>query len=137
MNLQQHELKLTNGTIVRYEYDPIVDLLEFFFQPDEATCAIELTESLILRFNWESVVPLSLSFIGFSQFTQPTEYGQPYFQLLVDEWPTEARKKILQMLHTAPINEFLHLGSYIPAQTEQIVPMATIAQRPFEFAGIN
>jgi hypothetical protein len=128
MNLEKKELALSTGQIAWYEYDSDGDVLEIIFQPGEATCAIELTESMILRFDWEKSKPFSLSFISFSRLLQQSKYGEVHFQLLADEWPDEARDKIWTMIQTAPLNEFLKLSSYAPAHTQQIIPMAAIRQ---------
>jgi len=111
-----------------YEYDRDGDVLEIIFQPDEATGAVELTESIILRFAWETSEPLSLSIISFSRLLQANPYGEVHFQLLTDEWPDEARDKIWKMLQMAPLAEFLKLSGYAPAHEHQIIPMATIRQ---------
>lgn len=128
INLEKRELTLSTGQTAWYEYDSDGDVLEIIFQPGEATCAIELTESMILRFDWEKNEPLSLSFISFSRLLQQNKYGEVHFQLLMDEWPDEARDKIWTMIQTAPLNEFLKLSSYAPAHSQQIIPMAAIRQ---------
>ncbi len=128
MKLEKQKLTLSTGKTAWSEYDPDGDILEIIFRPAEATCAIELTESIILRFDWETNEPLSLSFISISRLVQPTEYGKVHFQLLTDEWPDEVRDKIWTMLRIPPLTEFLTLSSYAPAHTHQIVPMATIKQ---------
>lgn len=97
-----------------------------YFHTREATAALELTESIILHFDWEHEEPLSLSFLGASKLIAPTEYGEPNYQLLVDEWPRQAEEKVGRMLRTSPLNEFLLLGSYAPAHTTQAIPVATI-----------
>ncbi len=128
IKLEKKEIILSTGQTAWYEYDSDGDVLEIFFQPGEATCAIELTESMILRFDWEKNVPLSLSFISFSRLLQQSKYGEVHFQLLADEWLDEARDKIWAMIQTTPLNEFLKLSSYAPAHTQQIIPMAAIRQ---------
>lgn len=128
MKLERRELSLSTGQTAWYEYDQDGDILEIIFRAAEATCAIELTESIILRFDWESNEPLSLSFISISRLIQPAEYGEVHFQLLTDEWPDEAQDKLWDMLRRPPLNEFLHLSSYVPAYTHQIIPMTTIRQ---------
>ncbi len=128
MKLEKRELTLSTGQTARYEYDSDGDVLEIIFQPGEATCATELTESIVLRFDWEKNEPLSLSFISFSRLLQPNPYGEVHFQLLTDEWPDEARDKIWTMIQSAPLNEFLKISSYAPAHTQQIIPMAAIRQ---------
>ena len=128
MKLEKREHILNTGKKVWYEYDHDSDMLEIIFQPAEATCAIELTESIILRFDWDTNEPLSLGFISISRLLQSNEYGEVHFQLLADEWPDEARDKIWSMLRTSPLTEFLKLSSYAPAHTHQTIPVATIKQ---------
>lgn len=128
MELERKELKLSNGKTAWYEYDRDGDVLEIIFQPDEATGAVELTESIILRFVWETSEPLSLSIISFSRLLQENPYGEVHFQLLMDEWPDAVRDKIWLMLQRTPLSEFLKLSGYAPAHTHQIIPMATIRQ---------
>ena len=128
MNLQKQKLTLGTGETAWYEYDQEGDVLEIIFQQGEATCAVELTESIVLRFDWKTNKPLSLSLIGFSKLLQLEKHGEMHFQLLTDEWPDEAREKIWMMLRTNPVSEFLKLSSYAPAYTHQIIPMAAIKQ---------
>jgi len=128
INLEKRELTLSTGQIAWYEYDREGDVLEIIFQRGEATGAIELTESMILRFDWKTNAPLSLSFISFSRLLQQNQYGEVHFQLLTDEWPDEARDKIWTMIQTTPLNEFLKLSSYAPAHAHQIILMTAIKQ---------
>jgi len=123
------ESTLCSGEKVWYEYDQESDLLEVVFKAAEATAAIELTESIVLRFDWETAEPLSLSFISFSRLVQPAEYGENHFPLLADEWPDEAQEKVWAMLRAAPLNEFLQLGSYAPPHGRQTIPIAVV-KRP-------
>ena len=106
-----------------YEYDRNSDLLELIFRETEATCAVELTESIVLRFDWDASEPLSLSFISISKLLQPAEYGEVFFQLLAEEWPEEAQEKVWTMLRKPPVNEFLKVSNYVPAHTYQLIPM--------------
>ena len=128
MIVDKSEVTLSTGQKARYEYDPEGDVLEIIFQPGEATCAVELTESIILRFNWETGEPLSIGFIGFSRLTQPAEFGETYFQLLYDEWPEEVQAKVWQILEGPPVNEFLNVGSFTPSKKRKSVPIASVRQ---------
>jgi len=128
MNLEKRKLELSTGKTAWYEYDRDGDVLEIIFRLDEATGAVELTESIILRFDWASNEPLSLSFISFSRLLQANPYGEVHFQLLMEQWPDEVRAKIWPMLQRTPLSDFLKLSGYAPAHTHQIIPMATIKQ---------
>ena len=130
MKIEHYAVPLSTGQIVQCEYDPNGDLLEIYFVRDEATAAVELTDNMILRFDWESGTPFSLSIISFSTLLQPSRYGKMHFELLVDEWPEEAQDKILAMLHRSPLTDFLTLSSYIPAHATHMIPTTTINQIP-------
>ena len=130
IELEQQGLRLSTGSITRYEYDRNGDMLEIFFRDAEAACAVELTESIVLRFDWETNEPLSLSFLSFSKLQKPAEYGEPFFELLADEWPEEAQEKVWAMLRKQPLNEFLKLNSYVPAHTYRAIPMTSIKHAP-------
>ncbi len=126
MKIETREFTVSTGEKVRFEYDRESDLLEIIFRTDEATCAVELTESIVLRFDWDTNEPLSLSVISLSKLLQSTEYGEVHFQLLTNEWPENIRDKIWKMLKASPLKEFLKLSSYIPAHTHQIIPTTTL-----------
>ena len=132
MNIERKQLVLRAGKQAIWEYDKKGDLLEIIFQLGEATCAVELTENIILRFDWEKSQPLSLSIMGASQLTKSGQYGEVYFELLTAEWPSEAHGKIMTMLKSSPLAEILKLGSYTPAHALQQVPLTTL-KRPQKF----
>jgi hypothetical protein len=64
MELTEYEFTLSTGEKARYSYDKDENLLEIIFRQAEASCAVELTESIILRFYLDTSEPLSLSFSG-------------------------------------------------------------------------
>jgi hypothetical protein len=130
MKLETGNLTLSTGELAYFEYEPESDLLEIIFQPGEATYAVTLADSIVLRFDWETAAPLSLSLISASKLMQPAEYGQVYFELPVDEWPEEALEKIWAMLRKPPLTDFLRLASYAPAHAYQVIPLATLKQSP-------
>ena len=130
MNLKKQELTLHSGKTVLVEYDQDGDMLEIIFREGEATCAIELTESIILRFDWETSEPLSLSFISYSHLLRPNRYGEVHFQLLTDQWPKEAHDKIWNILQSTLLSEFLELSTYAPANSRELIPMTAI-KRPY------
>ena len=126
MNLEIQEITLSSGQKAQYEYDHDSDLLEIFFCQDEAAAAIELTESIVLRFDWETSTPLSLSLISASCLVQPTEFGEKHFQLLTDEWPDEVRDQVWAMLRKPPLSDFLKISSYASAHTHRFIPITSI-----------
>lgn len=130
LKLERKALTLSTGKTVWYEYDRNSDLLEIVFRTADATCAVELTESIVLRFDWNTNEPLSLSFISMSKLLQPVQDGDVFFQLLTEEWPIEAQTKVWSMLRQPPLNEFLKLSNYIPAHSYEMIPMTSIKQAP-------
>ena len=129
MELKKIEQKLATGRSIWYEYDQEGDILEIVFRAAPETAAIELTESIVLHFDWKTNEPVRLSFISFSRLIQPTEYGETHFQLLADEWPEEVQEKIWMLLRTPPLSEFLKLSSFTPTHTRQPIPVTSI-KRP-------
>ena len=134
MELQKFEQKLANGQTIWYEFDLEGDLLDIVFRSGEATAAVELTESIVLHFDWNTNEPVRLSFISFSRLIQPTEYGEAHFQLLTDEWPGETQEKVWGLLRNPPLSEFLKLSSFAPSHARQPIPVASI-KRP-HFVGV-
>lgn len=128
MVIDKFEVNLSTGQKAQYEYDREGDVLEVIFRPGEATCAVELTESIILRFDWETGEPMSIGFIGFSYLIKPAEFGETYFQLLHDEWPDEVQTKVWDILHSPPVVEFLKVGSFTPSHKQKSVPIASLRQ---------
>ena len=66
MIIQSKEFILKSGDKVLWEYDQEGDLLEIVFQAKEATGTVELTDNIILRFDWLRDEPLSLSIMSAS-----------------------------------------------------------------------
>ncbi len=130
MKIEHYAVKLNTGQTAQCEYDPTGDLLEIYFVQGEATAAVELTDNIVLRFDWDSGTPCSLSIISFSTLLQPSRYGKMHFELLVEEWPEEAQDKILAMLRRPPLIEFLTLSSYTPAHANYVIPTTAIKQLP-------
>lgn len=131
--IKRSEIQIETGEIVRYEYDAEGDILEIILQHGSATCAVELTDSIILHFDWEGIRPLSLTMISFSRLVQPTQHGAAYFQLLVDEYDEETKQKVWQMLEESPLTTFLKVGSFAPANAQTTIPVARVAS-PMMFA---
>lgn len=126
LDIKKLELTLETGGTVWYEYDVEGDLLEIIFRREAATCAVELTEGIVLHFDWETAEPLSLSLISFSSLIQPAEYGEVYFQLHINEFDRETQNKVWAILRQPPLNTFLKLGSYAPSPSRQFIPIASV-----------
>ena len=126
LEIKRVEIRLENGQKAQYEYDSEGDILEIIFQKGSATCAVELTDSIILHFDWQDNTPLSLTFISFSRLIQPTQHGAAYFQLLIDEYDDETREKVWQMLEATPLSSWFNVGGYAPANALRSIPVARV-----------
>ena len=130
MLIEYHCILFGTGQTAQCEYDPTGDLLEIYFVLGEATAAVELTDNIVLRFDWDRGTPFNLGIISVSTLLQLSRYGKMHFELLVKEWPEEAQDKILAMLRRPPLTEFLTVSSYTPAHKSEIIPITTIRQIP-------
>lgn len=126
MRLERQLFTLSTGQKGWAEYDPEGDVLEITFQSAEATCAVELTESVILRLDYESGEPLSLSFISVSRLAQAPHYGAVRLPLLVEQWPDEIREKVYDALQRAPLTDLVAFSEHDPLHGELIVPLETL-----------
>ena len=113
-----------------YQYSQEDDFLEIFFQQgdaeDKSMATIELTDNIVLRFDWATSTPLSSTCHSFAKLVEPSAYGEKHFALLVEEWPDESLDKIWHMLRQPPLTGILRLGGYIPTDEHTVVPMTTM-----------
>jgi len=130
LRLTKLDTILDNGQTVHYCYDEEGDLLEITFRKARATCAVELTESIILRFDLEKEEPLSLSFISYSRLAQPTEVGPRSFRLKLDSMDDEVRQKVLRIITSSPVNQFLKVSSYTRPRARTSEPITYIERLP-------
>ena len=110
-----HTEALNTGQTVQVEYDRDGDILEVLF----ARSSEPTTKQ-----------PLSLIFIGFSHFLQPTAYGPESYRLTgLERLPADERAEILQILTTAPVDHYLHVSA-LAVSTKQpyFAPIATVRQ---------
>lgn len=130
MNVEKGILQLSVGKQAEFEYDVDGDLLEIYFQRGNASCTVELTDDIVLRFDWEKVIPLSLALMSASHIMQPAEFGDVYFELMLQEYSKEIQDKLLRMLRTSPLNEILQIASFAPAHSHKMKALATIKHSP-------
>lgn len=130
LRLTKLDTILDNGQTVHYCYDEEGDLLEITFRKARATCAVELTESIILRFDLEKEEPLSLSFISYSRLAQPTKVGPHSFRLKLDSMDDEVRQKVLRIITSSPVNQFLKVSSYTHPRAKSSEPITYIEGLP-------
>lgn len=132
MRIQKTEL-IDNGQIVHLAYDEEGDILEVVFQGVEATCAVELTEHILLRFNLEHERAAGLSILDFSLLARPTEMGPPSFRVTgLDDLPEDMRRTVLKIITSSPVDRFLKVSAFTLSPPQRI-PI-TYIERPTDLA---
>lgn len=119
-----------DGQEAQIEYDREGDMLEIFFAKGAGT-GLELSDEIVLRYDPETDVPLSLLFITFSKLIEPTEYGIESFQLTgLEHLAAPRQRQILTMLTSAPINRYLHVSAFCLPKDEatEFIPITYIRQ---------
>ncbi len=126
----QTEKTAADGSPVRLVYDREADTLEVFFGQNEPATGVELTDHIVLRLNTQTCRAISLSVLHFSILTEHTEYGPRSYALdKLQELSDELRELALQVLTTAPINQFLKVTHFQASPTEQI-PVTYVESQP-------
>ena len=100
----------------QYEYDYIkeADILEIFFERGAATCAVEIADYITLRFRPEEKKAMSLILDNVSYLIKPAEIGPRSFRLKLERISPELRQKVIELITSAPVNQFLKVSSTRP-----------------------
>ncbi len=122
--LVEHDVSLDDGRTVTYSYDKEGDILEIFFERGPATCAVDITDSITLRFRLEESRAMSLILNNFTYLAQPTEWGPRSFRLKVDELPDELRQKVMYIITAPPVNHFLKVSALFLSPAQELWPIA-------------
>jgi hypothetical protein len=129
--LYLHEIDLISddGHAIHFAYDGEGDILEVVFDSVEATCAVELTEEILLRFNLERGQAAGLTILDFSLLANPTEIGPRSFPLTgLDDLPDDLRQTVVKIITSPPVNQFLKVSYFYPSPAERL-PI-TYVERP-------
>ena len=121
LRLHETELVTKDGQRIRLAYEEVGDILEIVFDDVEATCAVELTDNIVLRFHREQGRAAGLTILDFSILTSPTELGVRSFALTgLDDQPEELRETVARIITTPPVNQFLKVTTFYASPTDQI-----------------
>ncbi len=117
-----------NGQTIIYNYDKDGDILEIVFQKGGGM-GVDLTESIVLRYNQERQEPLSLILTSYSRLIQPTPFGPPSFHLsTLSELPPDMQQTILQILNNFPVNHFMKVSGLHLSPSGELQPITYLAQ---------
>ena len=133
LTLHETELMTKNGQRIRLAYEEVGDILEIVFDGVTATCAVELTDNIVLRFHRQQGRAAGLTLLDFSVLASPTELGVRSFALTgLDSLPEELREIVVRIITTPPVNQFLKVTTFYASPTEQ-VPL-TYVESPRDLA---
>jgi len=133
LTLHETELMTKNGQRIRLAYEEVGDILEIVFDGVTATCAVELTDNIVLRFHRQQARAAGLTLLDFSVLASPTELGVRSFALTgLDSLPEELREIVVRIITTPPVNQFLKVTTFYASPTEQ-VPL-TYVESPRDLA---
>jgi hypothetical protein len=135
LRLHEVELVAKDGQKTRLAYEEVGDILEIVFGDVEATCAVELTDNIVLRFHREQGRAVGLTILDFSILTSPTELGVRSFALTgLDGLPEELRETVVRIITTPPVNQFLKVTTFYASPVDQ-VPL-TYVEGPSELVQV-
>jgi hypothetical protein len=111
--VQEMEITTENGRPVRLAYDETGDVLEIVFDDIEATCAVELTDHILLRFHQGLSQAVGLTILDFSVLASPSELGPRSFALTgLERLPDDLREVVARIITTTPVNCFLKVSIF-------------------------
>jgi len=115
-----------------YEYDYIeeADILEIFFERGAATCAVEITDYITLRFRTEEKKAMSLILDNVSYLIEPAEIGPRSFRLQLERISPELRQTVIQLITSPPVNRFLKVSSYTGPRARSSEPITYVERLP-------
>jgi hypothetical protein len=116
----------------QYEYDYIKegDILEIFFERGAATCAVEITDYITLRFRPKERRAMSLILDNVSYLIEPAEIGPRSFRLKLERISPELRQTVIELITSPPVNQFLKVSSYTRPRAKSSEPITYIERLP-------
>jgi len=137
LRLQEMEITTENGQKMHLAYEEMGDVLEIVFDdaddkhPTEATCAVELTDNILLRFDREQGRAVGLTILDFSVLVSPSELGPRSFALTgLDDLPDDLRETVVQIITTSPVNRFLKVFTFHSLSAQPIPLTYVESPRP-------
>lgn len=127
--------QLDTGQSVEIEYDREGDTLEIIFAKG-AGRGLGLSDEIILRYDVQTGLPLSLILLSFSKLMQPTEFGPESFLLSgLKRLSAAERERVMQILTSSPVNRYLRVSALsLPPRIKQFSPIVYLRQQLAEVA---
>ena len=110
-----------------FSYDKEVDVLYITFFPGEkATTAVELSDNILLRMNWEEKRAIGLTLMDFSVLVEITNLGPRSFPLTgLNELEPDWQDAVIDIITKPPISQVLKVSVYTPS-LNKTVPIAHV-----------
>jgi len=116
------------------KYDETSDSLYITFEVGKPATGIELNDQILLRIDKDNRKAVGITIFDYSVMSQDTEIGPRSFPLYgLKELSDETRGIVYEILLSHPVNKFLCLSAYSPANVEDIIPI-TMIQSNFHIA---
>ena len=126
LNIRSIEITTSDNQVARIEYDPEGDILEVFIDSVQATTAVHLHDSIVLRLNQEEGRASGLIIVGYRILARPTAVGPLSISLNnLENLPGDLHALVTEMVTTPPVSDLLKVTSYYPAQ-DRIITLAYI-----------
>jgi len=126
-HVQETDFSTEDGQRIHLAYDQVGDVLEIVFEGAQATCAVELTDNILLRFHRELGQAAGLTILDFSVLASPTELGPRSFALTgLENLPSDLRETVARIITTPPVSQFLKVSTFysLPAAP---IPLTFVA----------
>jgi hypothetical protein len=111
--------------------DKEADVFYISFAPDQKpTAAVELHETIFLRFNLTEKRAVGLTLMDFSVLLHMTPLGPRSFPLsgLKDLAPA-GQETVIEIITKPPVHQILHVSSSMPSMAEAI-PISSVEKPP-------
>jgi len=115
-----------HGQQIHLAYNKVGDALEVVFDRIEATCAVELTDNILLRFHRQLDQAVGLTILDFSVLASRSELGPRSFALTgLETMPEDLREIVVQIITTPPVNHWIKI-SIFDSFSAHPIPLTTI-----------
>lgn len=121
LDIRSTLITTSDGQEALIEYDPEGDILEIFFDSVEATTAVHLHESIVLRLNQPQRLPSGLIVVGYSNLSRPTAMGPRSIPLSnLGDLPGDLYTLVAELVTSPPVSDLLKVTSYFPTDDHPV-----------------